>query len=785
MAVPRSPGGESGTSRGQKKNPRTPKSAGRLLTAENDPSVLEKTIAVQVYEEIYREVCKEVAGEAFRRYSVWGDRTALHGLEILFRYLTPAERAKARLVCQVWKRAANNPMWWDFLDLNFCQPCFPEPPCAWKGDNAETGGGTTSVSLSLPSSISHSRAPSSWMSAEGVMKILAAARKNKSPVKVLRLPSYPPDATTDEVLEAVATHCGAFKKSPSVLHTLDMSFCRSVSGDGLSHLLPAVANTLHVVDLSGCAGIRGENVMQLCEGLRRLSALYCGLTSGFTDEILAKILQHRKDTLKQLGLRGCRLLTDQALVHIRENLAYLQYLDIGKCPQIGNAGLQALSSKMPTASTPQPPAGENRSPGPSPSPVPPGADHDAGAVSSRPMSTVDGRPGSANTLTDAPIPSRTFGKKRRYPQIFPLGTLLLDGCCEVSSYGIRTVAETFGGTLRFLSLGGTSDCFLDDWLAPLSAFCPGLLSLVLDRVPGLQGHGIRTLMQTIPLHSLTIKYAPDLTDSAFLPPFEDDTGADIDADENCDRSSIEHDAASGIQAEDSNNLASEAGSVVAEAAEGRARSWESEEPPVKPLRELTLEECPLLTDRILAPVPPPEQEKLSFCVCEEPSFLSEASLSVVPSQSNIPVSASLGASQQVSLTNLSTSSVIFPTTLAHSSDLSLETSNPKEGEEDDDEAVNAILRPGLPVPPLQYLKIRGHTRFRPAAIAEAVHSALLHNHPLQLDCTDALEEMTAEVADGYRHKRHVQNLIHAEERRAVVARIRRAAARKNQRPKRY
>lgn len=156
---------------------------------------------------------------------------------------------------------------------------------------------------------------------------------------------------SDNSLEAILASCS------STLSNLDIS-CNSKLGiSGLNSIASLMRLNLRSVTLDQCTHLTDADIEILANNVDGIQLENLSLVDLFavTDLSVCKIVKKYGPTLLSLNLSGCVLLTDNAVVSIRENCGRLRTLGLGKLSNLTTPALIALflthPDKQPDASS--------------------------------------------------------------------------------------------------------------------------------------------------------------------------------------------------------------------------------------------------------------------------------------------------------------------------------------------------------------------------------------------------------------------------------------------------
>jgi len=129
---------------------------------------------------------------------------------------------------------------------------------------------------------------------------------------------------------------------PGGLLSLDLSFCLTVTGEGV-RALGERCSYLDSLKIAGCIQITDIDILMLteaCPGLQTISLSHC---KDISDEAISSICKNL--WIETLDISYCSRLTDSALDIITQHLTGLTYLNISHCRKFsGSAFLRFLSS---------------------------------------------------------------------------------------------------------------------------------------------------------------------------------------------------------------------------------------------------------------------------------------------------------------------------------------------------------------------------------------------------------------------------------------------------------
>ncbi|KAG6492595.1 F-box protein SKP2A-like [Zingiber officinale] len=119
---------------------------------------------------------------------------------------------------------------------------------------------------------------------------------------------------------------------------------RSQLEDGSVEIIAGYCHDLRDLDLSKSLKLSDSSLFLLAHGCSRLTKLNISGCEGFSDSALAYLATHCKN-MKTLNLCGCvRAATDRALQAISCNCSKLQYLNLGWCERVSDAGVTSLAA---------------------------------------------------------------------------------------------------------------------------------------------------------------------------------------------------------------------------------------------------------------------------------------------------------------------------------------------------------------------------------------------------------------------------------------------------------
>ncbi|XP_074583467.1 F-box protein SKP2A-like [Curcuma longa] len=123
--------------------------------------------------------------------------------------------------------------------------------------------------------------------------------------------------------------------------------CRSQLEDNAVEIIASYCHDLRDLDLSKSLRLSDSSLFALAHGCSHLTKLNISGCEGFSDSALAYLAMYCKN-LKSLNLCGCvRAATDRALQAISCNCCKLQYLNLGWCEHVSDAGVTSLVAGCP------------------------------------------------------------------------------------------------------------------------------------------------------------------------------------------------------------------------------------------------------------------------------------------------------------------------------------------------------------------------------------------------------------------------------------------------------
>ncbi|KAG6501383.1 hypothetical protein ZIOFF_041262 [Zingiber officinale] len=123
--------------------------------------------------------------------------------------------------------------------------------------------------------------------------------------------------------------------------------CRSQLEDSAVEIIASYCHELRDLDLSKSFRLSDSSLLALAHGCSHLTKLNISGCEGFSDSALAYLAIYCKN-LKSLNLCGCvRAATDRALQAISCNCCKLQYLNLGWCEHVSDAGVISLAASCP------------------------------------------------------------------------------------------------------------------------------------------------------------------------------------------------------------------------------------------------------------------------------------------------------------------------------------------------------------------------------------------------------------------------------------------------------
>ncbi|XP_071715843.1 EIN3-binding F-box protein 2-like [Rutidosis leptorrhynchoides] len=167
------------------------------------------------------------------------------------------------------------------------------------------------------------------ISQHGILGALKSKLKSLTIVKCMGIKDLAQETPVD------LTHFGS-------LRSLTVKDCTGFGNMSLS-IVGSLCPQLQNLELSGLYGITDSDLFPLFEncnvGLVKVNLSNC---VNLTDKIVVDLARIHGGTLKSLNLEGGRKITDESLVAIADNCAYLSDLDVSKC-DITDSGLSSLS----------------------------------------------------------------------------------------------------------------------------------------------------------------------------------------------------------------------------------------------------------------------------------------------------------------------------------------------------------------------------------------------------------------------------------------------------------
>ncbi|KAI4366878.1 hypothetical protein MLD38_022688 [Melastoma candidum] len=150
----------------------------------------------------------------------------------------------------------------------------------------------------------------------------------------------PMDLSNDHLL-ALSSNCGS-------LVSFKVQSCFLGTSEGLKSLAAATGDRLRELQLIHCDVVDRERGLlpALGQQLRHLTNLDLSCNVMLEDKGLVSMLASC-DQLVDLGLRGCRSLTSNAVIAVSRSCVRIKYVDIADCPNIEEKAVEFLVSNSP------------------------------------------------------------------------------------------------------------------------------------------------------------------------------------------------------------------------------------------------------------------------------------------------------------------------------------------------------------------------------------------------------------------------------------------------------
>jgi len=152
-----------------------------------------------------------------------------------------------------------------------------------------------------------------------------------------------PDKRAGRKAEPLPHHLSSLLSTCRHLSVLHLRDCRTCVTDQVAALLPA---TLVHLDLGGCHQLGDPGVAQVAANCARLQSLSLART-GVSDLGLSGLGVARcRDSLQEVKVDGCRLLTDLGVELLLDGLARLQILSFHSCPGLTERSREVLQEYL-------------------------------------------------------------------------------------------------------------------------------------------------------------------------------------------------------------------------------------------------------------------------------------------------------------------------------------------------------------------------------------------------------------------------------------------------------
>jgi hypothetical protein len=157
--------------------------------------------------------------------------------------------------------------------------------------------------------------------------------------KIKDLYICPCDWLTDAALAACVRH------RPQ-LETICVANCASVTNNSINALVSASGNRFKRITLYSCLRVGDAALKAIATHCPHLDTVIVSECPMVTDAGVAYLAVGLRDTIRGLGLCGCRKIGDKALLAVAEHCRVLGTVLLSKCPLVTDSGVVALATGL-------------------------------------------------------------------------------------------------------------------------------------------------------------------------------------------------------------------------------------------------------------------------------------------------------------------------------------------------------------------------------------------------------------------------------------------------------